>query len=121
MGSTTKPITTSSSNNRINPHRRSLPVLGDSQMNGFWPLISPAPAESGGALCDYVPIAVADHYNQDARRLGTQDAHLYYQAGKMGVAIGDEEQAQAYLQQALDINPYFSIRDAADARSLLAQ
>jgi len=47
----------------------------------------------------------AYHYNQDARRLGTQDAHLSYQAGKMGVAMGDEEQAQAYLQQALDINP----------------
>lgn len=63
----------------------------------------------------------AYQYNQEARRLGTQDAHLYYQAGKIVLAMGDKQQAQAYLQQALDINPYFSIRDAADARRLLAQ
>ena len=63
----------------------------------------------------------AYQYNQDARRLGTQDPHLYYHAGKILLAMGDKEQAQTYLQQALDINPYFSVLDAADARSLLAE
>lgn len=63
----------------------------------------------------------AYQYNQDARRLGTQDAHLYYHAGKMQLAMGDKQQAQSYLQQAIDITPYFSIPDAPDARNLLAE
>lgn len=63
----------------------------------------------------------AYEYNQKARQLGTQDPHPYYQAGQILLAMGDKEQAKAFLQQALDINPHFSVRDAADARRLLAE
>lgn len=62
----------------------------------------------------------AYQYSQESLRLGTQSAYLYYRAGKIALAMGDEQQAERYLQQALDINPYFSILDAADARELLA-
>lgn len=63
-------------------------------------------------------VASAQQYSQEALRLGTQDAMLYYHAGKIALALEDEEGAQANFQLALDINPYFSIRDALDIERL---
>lgn len=70
------------------------------------------------ALYHNAQYAQAQQYSQEALRLGTQDAMLYYHAGKIALALGDEESAQSYFQQALDINPYFSIRDALDVEAL---
>lgn len=58
-------------------------------------------------------------YSQEALRLGTQDARLHYHAGLIAHARGDWETAHYHLDQALTINPAFSIRHAAHAQQLL--
>ena len=47
-------------------------------------------------------------YSQESRRLGTQDAMLYFHAGMIAQQRGEVEMAHTLLQQALSINPYFS-------------
>ncbi len=59
--------------------------------------------------------------SQQALRLGTQDATLFYHAGIIALANGDEETGRAYLQTALDINPAFSFKHAPLARAFLQQ
>jgi tetratricopeptide (TPR) repeat protein len=39
--------------------------------------------------------------------LGTKDAHLLYHAGLIYSRIGELEQGQAYLKQAVTINPSY--------------
>lgn len=51
--------------------------------------------------------------------LGTRDARLYYHAGMIALALEDEVQARDYLEQALAINPHFSIVFAEEARQTL--
>jgi tetratricopeptide (TPR) repeat protein len=63
----------------------------------------------------------ARRYSDESLRLGTRDASLFYRAGKIALAAGETEQARAFLQKALEINPYFSVLGAADARALLAE
>jgi len=63
--------------------------------------------------------AEASRYSAEALRLGTQDAHLYYHAGMIAHKNEDNETARQHLQKALEINPYFSIRDAERARAVL--
>jgi Flp pilus assembly protein TadD len=58
--------------------------------------------------------------SQEALRLGTRDALLYFHAGMIADALGDTDAARAHLQQALDINPAFSLVHAATARETLA-
>jgi tetratricopeptide (TPR) repeat protein len=52
----------------------------------------------------------------NALRLGTQDSLLLFHAGMIRHALGDDEQAQTYLERALRINPHFHIfySDEAD-------
>ena len=50
---------------------------------------------------------------------GTRDARLYYHAGMIEHALGNEAAAHDLLEQALAINPYFSILDAEQARRTL--
>jgi tetratricopeptide (TPR) repeat protein len=57
---------------------------------------------------------------QQALRLNTQRASLYYRAGMVAIALQESRQAQDYLAQALAINPNFSFRDAQTARAALA-
>lgn len=59
----------------------------------------------------------ARHYSQEALRLGTRDALLHYHAGRIAEAQGDSATAREHYQTALQINPYFSLRYAADARA----
>lgn len=59
--------------------------------------------------------------SQEALRLGTRDAALLYRAGMIAIATGEEAEGRRLLQQALDINPYFSLRHAPEVRTLLAQ
>jgi tetratricopeptide (TPR) repeat protein len=50
---------------------------------------------------------------------GTRDAHLYYHAGMIALKLGNREQARAYLEGALAINPHFSILYAEEAAKIL--
>jgi len=51
-----------------------------------------------------------------ALALGTYDARLYYHAGMIAYALGNDGQARMYLERALEINPYFSILQSIEAR-----
>lgn len=51
---------------------------------------------------------------------GTEDARLLYQAGVIHHAAGDRAAAKQLLRRALEINPYFDVDDADEARRLLA-
>jgi tetratricopeptide (TPR) repeat protein len=48
----------------------------------------------------------AQHYSEEARRLGTRDAMLYLHAAEIASALGNSEAASRQLAQALAINPY---------------
>ena len=63
--------------------------------------------------------AAADALSRQALQLGTKDALLYFHAGMISLQLGNRAQARQYLEQALAINPYFSILYAAQARSTL--
>lgn len=59
-------------------------------------------------------------YAREALRLGTKDALKLYHAGMVARATGDTAQARAWLEEALTINPNFSLLYAGDARQTLA-
>jgi tetratricopeptide (TPR) repeat protein len=63
--------------------------------------------------------AEAWDYSQEALRLGTRDAMLHYHAGRIAYALEDWPAAHYHLQEALTINPYFSLRYAPQAAALL--
>ena len=50
---------------------------------------------------------------KDALRLGTQDAKLFYHAGMIARASGDEMTARDYFKRALELNPQFDPRQSA--------
>jgi tetratricopeptide (TPR) repeat protein len=52
-------------------------------------------------------IAEAQQALKDALHFGTQDAKLFYHAGLITRAAGDQATAQAYLQRAAKLNPQF--------------
>lgn len=54
-----------------------------------------------------------------ALALGTQDAMVFYHAGVIAHARGDDQAARGYLERALAINPYFHPTQPAAARALL--
>ncbi len=58
---------------------------------------------------------------EQALRWGTKEARLHYHAGMIRHRLGQADRAKAHLEQALAINPQFSVLDAADARRLLAE
>ena len=55
----------------------------------------------------------------EALKLGTQDALFFYHAGMIAYRSGDRAAARTRLQQALTINPHFSLFYAAEARRML--
>jgi tetratricopeptide (TPR) repeat protein len=63
----------------------------------------------------------ARRYSDEALRLGTRDAMLYYHAGMIAFELDDYQLARRHLEQAFAINPAFSIRHASEARSILSQ
>jgi tetratricopeptide (TPR) repeat protein len=61
----------------------------------------------------------AQQYAQEALQLGSRDALKLYHAGMIFRAAGQNDQARTYLEQALSINPHFSVLHAAEARDTL--
>jgi len=61
----------------------------------------------------------AQKYSDEALKLGTKDALKLFHAGMIALEIGDKAQARTYLEQALTINPNFSILYANEARETL--
>jgi tetratricopeptide (TPR) repeat protein len=56
---------------------------------------------------------------QNAMRLHTRDALLYYHTGMIYKALDDHAQAETFLSQALLINPHFDLLQARIAQSAL--
>jgi tetratricopeptide (TPR) repeat protein len=56
-----------------------------------------------------------------AMKLGTQDALLYYHAGMIDQSLGHRQQAQALLTKALALNPHFDLLQARIAQAMLDQ
>ena len=56
-----------------------------------------------------------------AMKLGTRDALLYYHAGMIYVGLGDQARGQKLLSEALSINPHFDLLQARIAQTTLSQ
>jgi tetratricopeptide (TPR) repeat protein len=65
--------------------------------------------------------AEARRYMTEALKLGTQDALFFYHAGMIAYRSGDRATARTRLQQALAVNPQFSLFYASEARRMLDQ
>lgn len=61
----------------------------------------------------------AQKYSAEALKLGTKDALKLFHAGMIAHALHNDQQASQYLQDALTINPHFSILYADQAQKLL--
>jgi tetratricopeptide (TPR) repeat protein len=61
----------------------------------------------------------AQKYSEKALELGTRDALKLFHAGMIALKLGDDAEAHDYLEQALTINPHFSILYADEARKTL--
>jgi tetratricopeptide (TPR) repeat protein len=55
----------------------------------------------------------------EARRLGTRDAMLFYHAGMIERSLGDQKRARYFLTTALAVNPSFHPTQPAEARAVL--
>lgn len=75
----------------------------------------------GWALYQNGQYEEAQSYSQEALRLGTQDALLYFHAGMIAYQLGEMAPAGQYLQQSLRLNPAFSLRLAPQAQTILTQ
>lgn len=56
-----------------------------------------------------------------ALRLGTRDARLFYHAGMIHAALGENDAARKYLRDALTLNPHFDLRQAPVAERTLTR
>lgn len=63
----------------------------------------------------------ARHYSAEALKLGTKDSLKLFHAGMIALELGDKEQARQYLEEALAINPHFSILYAEKASTTLRE
>ena len=61
----------------------------------------------------------AQKYSEEALQLKTKDALKLFHAGMIALRLADEAQARDYLEQALTINPHFSVLYADEARRTL--
>jgi tetratricopeptide (TPR) repeat protein len=55
----------------------------------------------------------------EAMRLGTPNALLHFHAGMIAAARGEDDSAISRLETALELNPYFSVHYAPEARATL--
>lgn len=58
---------------------------------------------------------------KDALRLGTKDAQLFYHAGMIEKAVGNNAEARKFIALSLKTNPYFDLLQAENARRVLAE
>src|SRR6185436_8872252 len=56
---------------------------------------------------------------EQATRLGTRDARIFYHAGLIYDALGDQRRASRYLKLALNVDPSFDLLQAAVAKQKL--
>ena len=63
----------------------------------------------------------AQSYSVEALQLGTRDSLKLFHAGMIALELGNKDQAREYLEQALAINPHFSILYAEEAREVLQE
>ena len=63
--------------------------------------------------------AEAEQYSKEALKLGTKDPLKLFHAGMIALELGDRQQAREYLEDALAINPHFSILYAEEAQRTL--
>ncbi|MCH8813698.1 MAG: tetratricopeptide repeat protein [Chloroflexi bacterium] len=63
----------------------------------------------------------AKEYAEEALRLGTLDAALLFHTGMIDYRLGESESARAYLEQAVEINPGFSVLYAQTAIDTLRE
>lgn len=61
----------------------------------------------------------AQKYSAEALELGTRDSLKLFHAGVIALELGEEGQARQYLEEALAINPHFSILHAEEAHEIL--
>ena len=64
----------------------------------------------------------AQKHSSEALKLGTRDPLKLFHAGMIAKALGQREQAREYLQQAVELNPHFSLLysdEAADSLKAL--
>jgi tetratricopeptide (TPR) repeat protein len=64
----------------------------------------------------------AQKYSSEALKLSTRDPLKLFHAGMISKALGQREQSREYLQQAVDLNPHFSLLysdEAADSLNAL--
>lgn len=63
--------------------------------------------------------AEADAAEKEAMRLNTKDALLFFHAGMIRLKLGQTDEAAKALELAIQINPFFDIRHADEARDAL--
>lgn len=61
----------------------------------------------------------ADELAREALRLGTRDALMLFHAGRIAECVGDRPRAARLLNDALTLNPHFSLLYASEARRVL--
>src|SRR5215207_1532889 len=61
----------------------------------------------------------AQTYSAEALQLRTRDPLKLFHAGMIALKLGDKVQAREYLEEALAINPHFSILYASEAQEIL--
>ena len=61
----------------------------------------------------------AQKYSSEALKLGTRDSLKLFHAGMISKKLGRKERAREYLQQAVDLNPHFSLLYADEAAATL--
>jgi len=61
----------------------------------------------------------AQEYSSEALKLGTRDSLKFFHAGMISKELGQKERAREYLQQAVDLNPHFSLLYADEAAAAL--
>ncbi|HEV8157389.1 MAG TPA: tetratricopeptide repeat protein, partial [Pyrinomonadaceae bacterium] len=58
---------------------------------------------------------------QEAMRLKTKDARIFYHAGLIEKSLGNKKEAVQFLQKALKTNPSFDLLQAENAKSALQE
>lgn len=63
----------------------------------------------------------AAHHIQQAMRLGTRNALIFFHAGMIYYRLGERGKAREHLRQAMEINPHFSLRHVTEAKKVLTE